>query len=528
MTEDVFTAPKPEVVHLPTLFRRVDSGEIRIPSFQRPFVWRQKQVIELLESVYRGYPVGSLLFWRTDAAALTYDSRDTFGRAISPTRSPVSFLLDGQQRLTSLYRCFFADAARPSEFNVCFDLARERFYHVGEDVQPSGTMVPLSALFQPKEFLAAQQRILSMPEGEALSDVAIRLHTRFQEYMVPAVTIEGRDVADVVEIFERINRTGTTLSAVDFMRAVTWSHGFDLRVEVEKLATQAEANGYVLEEETIVKLIAIALGRAPLPEEMLQLRGLPAADLHDAVARVGAATSNAIRFLRTEASLLSYEYVPYEGQFLAVARAFQVKRKPSKPALAELLRWFWSITFNEGLRGTPDHVVASLVRGVDDLVSGRRASLDTRLTLSEHDVLRRKFIRGKALSAGLASLFAKNGACSLVTGEVIDTELFMSSFDPIHYGSLVRRDDLPTGETSAKSLANIFLCTDSDRLALRGTSISAFLASVRWPAAEKRAVLQSQFVTPTGWGHLKAGRLQQFFGDRASAIVAAARALTTA
>jgi uncharacterized protein with ParB-like and HNH nuclease domain len=58
--------PHPSVEHLPTIFRRIESRNLLIPAFQRHFVWKESQILALLESVYNGFPIGSVLLWRVD------------------------------------------------------------------------------------------------------------------------------------------------------------------------------------------------------------------------------------------------------------------------------------------------------------------------------------------------------------------------------------------------------------------------------------------------------------------------------
>src|SRR5882724_10282860 len=83
------------------LVQRFDFGEIRLPLMQRDYVWKPKKVTKLLDSLYRGWPIGSFYVWQTQDARHT---RERVGRT-PPTR-PLDgfygFLLDGQQRLTSL------------------------------------------------------------------------------------------------------------------------------------------------------------------------------------------------------------------------------------------------------------------------------------------------------------------------------------------------------------------------------------------------------------------------------------------
>lgn len=99
-----------------TLVAQVSSGEIKLPEIQRAYVWKPTQVAKLIESLYRGYPSGSLLFWRTSE---TPETRAVAANA--PTGNPAVlplYLLDGQQRLTSLHRVFNDHPEAQIVFNV--------------------------------------------------------------------------------------------------------------------------------------------------------------------------------------------------------------------------------------------------------------------------------------------------------------------------------------------------------------------------------------------------------------------------
>src|ERR1700720_2450291 len=80
------------------LLHYLDIGDIGLPDIQRPFVWSNAKVRDLFDSMYRGYPVGYLLFWQN---ALTEDSK-TIGEE-NKQKPPRLLIVDGQQRLTSLY-----------------------------------------------------------------------------------------------------------------------------------------------------------------------------------------------------------------------------------------------------------------------------------------------------------------------------------------------------------------------------------------------------------------------------------------
>ncbi len=89
---------------LPRIFQELENGNMRIPRFQRAYVWERTKIVSLLNSIYKQYPIGSFFLWDTDIRM------DGFCRDITelgfpnkPEASKFSFILDGQQRITSLY-----------------------------------------------------------------------------------------------------------------------------------------------------------------------------------------------------------------------------------------------------------------------------------------------------------------------------------------------------------------------------------------------------------------------------------------
>ncbi len=95
MSETLFTEVRYD---LESLVKFIELGELALPDLQRPFVWSNVKVRDLFDSMYRGYPVGYLLFWQnvlaTDARAIGADGKQKPARLL---------IVDGQQRLTSLY-----------------------------------------------------------------------------------------------------------------------------------------------------------------------------------------------------------------------------------------------------------------------------------------------------------------------------------------------------------------------------------------------------------------------------------------
>lgn len=96
-------SPLNEAKNYQHLFTGIETGKIRIPQFQREFVWSKQQTAKLIDSIIKGFPIGTFIFWETDESMRTVRN---IGNAVLPEQKPgdtVKYILDGQQRITSLY-----------------------------------------------------------------------------------------------------------------------------------------------------------------------------------------------------------------------------------------------------------------------------------------------------------------------------------------------------------------------------------------------------------------------------------------
>src|SRR5690625_4754071 len=95
--------PEPQSITYSTLIHEIDKGIIKIPQFQREFVWSLKQSAKLLDSIVKGYPIGTFIFWETREELRVVRNIGGANLPETPSGSMVQYVLDGQQRMTSLY-----------------------------------------------------------------------------------------------------------------------------------------------------------------------------------------------------------------------------------------------------------------------------------------------------------------------------------------------------------------------------------------------------------------------------------------
>jgi hypothetical protein len=183
------TTPKiaPSNPRIASLLADVAKGNIKIPVFQREFVWKDDQIISLLDSIYHGYPVGSLLLWSTKERLKHERNVGGFRLPATPEDYPVQYVLDGQQRLSTLYGVFNSDAPTndpelAARFSIAFVPAAGEFLHAS--VADQKTSISLRSILDTTKLLPELQRFSTDNQN-----VIAGLTERFKDYEFPVVTI---------------------------------------------------------------------------------------------------------------------------------------------------------------------------------------------------------------------------------------------------------------------------------------------------------------------------------------------------
>ncbi|HEY3129980.1 MAG TPA: DUF262 domain-containing protein, partial [Acidobacteriota bacterium] len=231
---------------LSKLLLDIDQGEIGLPDIQRPFVWETTKVRDLFDSMYKGFPVGYLLFWSNDQSG---NSRQ-IGANSKQAKIPRLLIVDGQQRLTSLFavlrgRPIITKDFQETHIRIAFRPRDARFEVTDAAILRDPEFISdISKLWAGevsrnrfvKDFLvrSAQARALTEEEEDRLAESIDRLYD-LQNYPFTAMEISSTVYEEQVsEIFVRINSKGVTLKQADFiltLLSVFWDEG---RVELEK------------------------------------------------------------------------------------------------------------------------------------------------------------------------------------------------------------------------------------------------------------------------------------------------------
>lgn len=343
----------PSSPRLQALMSEVENGNIKVPVFQRDFVWEDDQIMSLLDSIYNGYPVGSLLLWQTKDALNFHRDLGGFVLPATPEDYPVKYVLDGQQRLTTLYAVFHSNDTTTNpelarRFRVAFDPASESFLPE-DDADPQSTLSLRDALDVTK-FVKALSRFT-----EAHQQIIGNLQERFKDYEFPVVTIRERTNQEVCRIFQRINSSGTQLGTLDLLSAWTWSDSFDLRDQILDVQQRLAAKGFEdLDDTQIMRCLAAIVNESVDTNELVDSNP---DQLVAGMAKVKQAINASVDFLADEFHIRNVVFVPFAIMLVPLAYFFSHNLKPNAEQRLALKRWFWFCAFTQRYKAGTNRLV---------------------------------------------------------------------------------------------------------------------------------------------------------------------------
>ncbi len=250
------------------MFDWVNSGRLALPELQRPAVWQDSKVPDLLDSLYRGYPMGLMLLWTPPASDQLRSRAWSFGEQQTIAKGGVYFLIDGQQRMTALYRALHGPEQHEGEVTlpVAFDLINQEFSLVDGPMRSKLKNSAVHGCYPVRTLLKLVE--------EKSSDLAevIACHPSVRDWLAPngpfsrllptnilvaTYSVGERSYADAVEIFDRVNRgTPVKQSQVVLARLSSVCPGIVGTVE-QYLGDRVEEQGRDFDLDFVIRGLAV-------------------------------------------------------------------------------------------------------------------------------------------------------------------------------------------------------------------------------------------------------------------------------
>jgi hypothetical protein len=473
--------PKPEVLRIEQLVGGVKTGDIKLPKFQRPFVWKRTDILKLLDSIYKGYPIGSILLWLTtqelaserNIADLVIDER--------PKEYPTKYVLDGQQRLSTLCGALYWQEGDPkSLWNIWFDLETEVFFYPKPEDDRQIHSLPLNKLLDTFDFMGELEKISLSPKKDIYKGNASNLLRAVKDYMVPVVTIGDMSIDEVSPIFERINSSGRQLTLADLMRAATWKGGFDLNETIKSVRKSLEQKNFDdIQEMAILRNVAACAGFGINNDGIEKLRNFQSDDLKQFASRAIRAFELAVDFLTSELPLPSLAYLPYGLQLNYLAEFFNLCNRPSNTQRKALKRWFWHTSFSYYFRGYNTAQMSKHLRDIRGFSRNEIELIPVGKAINLDGFILDKFFLRSASSKAFALLLAQNNPRNFLDGSLIDIRRALSVVNKLEYHHIFPRNYLHLSgvpQTQIDIQANICMLPLSGNRAISDSKPSIYFA----------------------------------------------------
>lgn len=347
---------KPDTIYLEDLLVEIANGEYKIPIFQREFVWKTSQMIELFDSILKGYPIGSLLFWNTKG----YKTKDEIGPyTLKKENSNARYVLDGFQRISTLFGVLtnpkeYKEEVNTSEhknFVIYFDVRENNFSYISNQRVKNVFLIPLYDIYDNRElfnFLREldKEDITAIEKNEYI-DNARNLHNILHKYKLPYVEIKGGGIKSAVEIFSRINSTGTDISEDFMLSALSYNveTGFLLSDSITEFLNSLNIYNFEdLKRDTILDCISNANEKIYFDVKMEELVKNP--NLESFTINAYIHIKKAVEFLYRKIFIIDIRLLPYPSQLIFISEYFRLNPEPTSEQCKDLENWFWLTTYS--------------------------------------------------------------------------------------------------------------------------------------------------------------------------------------
>ncbi len=423
-------------VSVKRLQRYLEDGLFAVPSLQREFVWNGNKAAKLLDSIYRGMPIGTILVWRTDRRNQLYlrNRLHILPPFDARANREIWFLIDGQQRLSVLYQAHRGETkdnsrGRPVDFSrLVFDVSSgakssERFRYR----RPEG-----NGFFSVPELLGSRwrrlRRKLAAYKVRTLDDVRNRL----RDYQVPVVFVDTSKIDEIRELFIRINSLGTPVGAAD--RAFARATRLDLRAWAHDTLDKLPQGFGRLPYETILQAFAFVadpdisdVGERAYDGFLRRLerevkQGIESkASVQRRWQQFEIAFLKALDYLRTQFCVLNQQFLPSTIMIGMLAVFFANHRgQPNAQQRQRINAWFWATAVGQRYsgRGFRRNVIPD-VKFFRSLARHRQAHLRKFDRVDPLDLQRTEYARATSIAAAVYCLLALRRPRYLTNGELV-------------------------------------------------------------------------------------------------------------
>ena len=480
---------------LQDILSKIKTGKTQLPDFQRGWVWDDEHVRSLLASISISYPIGAVMFLRTGNPDVRFKPRLVEGVELPAAPEPESLILDGQQRLTSLYQALFSGKVTSTrdargnpvrrwyylDINKALDSyadKEEAVVSIPEDrlirnfrgdVQAdysttekecAAELLPLPVIFDLTAQTQWQMRYVKSDDQaeylrkmERWTALLQNVIMRFQQYQVPLIILGKETPKDAVcQVFEKVNTGGVSLTVFELLTATFASDDYNLRedwsVRERRLRRQKVLQG--VKSDDFLQAISLLASRARRVQSIQagvepdkapgitckrkDILKLSLADYQNWADPAMKGFELAARFVQGQ-KIYAWRDLPYRTQLTPLAAIFAVlgEQAESDSVRSKLSRWYWCGVFGELYGGA---IETRFAKDLPEVLAWAEGGGEPD-TVSDANFAPSRLqglrTRNSAAYKGLYALLMRDGGLDFRTGEPMDIQTYFDDNIDIHH-----------------------------------------------------------------------------------------------
>ena len=410
--------PKPQSKQYTDLIRDIENGTLKIPQFQRDFVWDIDKTAELLDSILKGYPIGTFIIWQTKDRINNIKNIGNQELPETMEGTEVHYILDGQQRITSLFAAYKGvtvpskDKKKPIEFNDIVVNLDADINNTDEQIvipkPKSGKYLSLNEVLH-----FSYTKSLELPEEFDNSDKAkIDLYSKaFDKYDFSTVYLRKDDIESAIEVFTRINTSGKTLTLFEIMSAKTYDEkqNFDMQQKWDDFLKDLNVIGYdEISSSNILNLLSVILSKTKECKRSVTL-SLDKQDIINHWDKAISAVQDAVEHFQKFFKIPVARLLPYDTLIVPFAYFFyNVTDYPSTLQKRLLEEFFWRMSLSHRYSSSSETSISQDVRRIDEIIKEVRPNYsDIQVELNkDKDLINTTFTTSDSFCKAILCLLA--------------------------------------------------------------------------------------------------------------------------
>lgn len=400
------------------LFLEIDSGQIKLPMFQREFVWDKEQSARLIDSILKGYPIGTFIFWKTRESLRSVKDIGNHSLPETPKGDYAQYILDGQQRITSLYaiRKGLRISKDGKEINY-----RDIYVNLDYD-SSSDEQIVTSQKMDGKTYVSVHE-LLTSDALDFVDQIGKDKAKLFQEYKIKlttydfaTITIKDYPIDIACDVFSRINTGGKPLTLFEIMVAMTYdeARGFDLALKYDELLngsdevdkSLAKAKFDTVPAATVLQAVAAITTNSIRAKDILKIRRDKFIANWEPMA---SSMFTAVDFIRTKLHVPVSQLLPYASLLVPFTYFFHKNQntRPTEIQAKLLKQFFYWVGLNWRYSGSTETKIDEDLKKMNLIFKERSPKYSPdELTVSAGDIKNTWFSAGNSNVKTILCLFA--------------------------------------------------------------------------------------------------------------------------